>query len=549
MVRALLISFPGYPYTPSSLLPDNGLANLAGALIEAGHEVLVLDYGTIDAMKRLIPQDARPKLCGVYDGLRAAMSGRFSRLRGLVALFRLRLLDRSLARHRETEFIRVAQELAEIVKREKPDFVGFKLWNGDGFDGPIVMAEHLKRQFPNLKVFAGGPHVDFFRELIFERTKAFDALVFGEGEETILEIADFVSGKPALDFPNLITPDGVERETKRVENLDSLPMPVYEESIYPAMRGDQKIKIVVLDESRGCPYACAFCVQPVKSGHHRRLKSADRVVAEMKHVRDRYGIRTFRYAGSSTPAKLMREVAEKIVEQGLDVNYCSYGHFREFAPDDAPLLKRSGTFGILFGIESGSQKVLDLLNKRTTVEQIRTGVKAAKNAGIFVVGSVILPAPGDTEATMRETFDLLTDVRPDSVFIQFAGLYPRTPWANDPKRFGFDVNSETYCRQVMNYKLKTLFPPSFWSPLPYRINGLRFRQFARITERFALRLERAGLVTQLTDDIAMVSSALGIEPREFKELTARAVWTGDWEKMAEIVATFNERTKWTRQKT
>jgi radical SAM superfamily enzyme YgiQ (UPF0313 family) len=326
-------------------------------------------------------------------------------------------------------------------------------------------------------------------------------------------------------------------------------MPVYDENVYPAMRGDQKIKIVVLDESRGCPYACAFCAQPLKSGHIRRLKSAGRIVEEMKHVRDRYGIRTFRYAGSSTPAKLMREVAEKIVEQGLDVNYCSYGHFREFAPDDAPLLKRSGTFGILFGIESGSQKVLDLLNKRTTVEQIRTGVKAAKNAGIFVVGSVILPAPGDTEATMRETFDLLTDVRPDSVFIQFAGLYPRTPWANDPKRFGFDVNSETYCRQVMNYKLKTLFPPSFWSPLPYRINGLRFRQFARITERFALRLERAGLVTQLTDDIAMVSSALGIEPREFKELTARAVWTGDWEKMAEIVATFNERTKWTRQKT
>jgi hypothetical protein len=74
-----------------------------------------------------------------------------------------------------------------------------------------------------------------------------------------------------------------------------------------------------------------------------------------------------------------------------------------------------------------------------------------------------------------------------------------------------------------------------------------FRQFARITERFALRLEEDGLVTQLTDDIAMVGSVLGMEPAVFKEVAARAVWTGDWEKMGEMVATFNEKTKWRSQ--
>jgi hypothetical protein len=187
------------------------------------------------------------------------------------------------------------------------------------------------------------------------------------------------------------------------------------------------------------------------------------------------------------------------------------------------------------------------MHKPTSPGQIRTALKAAKDAGIFIVGSVILPAPGDTEETMQETFDLLMDIRPDSVFIQFPGIYPKTPWAENPERYGFNLDVESYCRQVMNYKIKTLFPPSFWSPLPYKLNGMPFRRFARITEQFALKLERNGLVTQLTDDIAMVGSVLGIEPREFKELTARAMWTGDWEKMAEIVANFNEKSKWMNQ--
>ena len=77
---------------------------------------------------------------------------------------------------------------------------------------------------------------------------------------------------------------------------------------------------------------------------------------------------------------------------------------------------------------------------------------------------------------------------------------------------------------------------------------MKFRKFARITEQFALKLESSGLVTQLTDDIAMVGSVLGIEPMEFKRLSAKATWTGDWEKMAEMVTTFNERSSCGTQK-
>lgn len=115
MAKALLVSYPGYPYTPSSLLPDNGLANLAGALIEAGHEVLVLAYGTVDTMRRLFPQPLRPKLCEVYNQVRSEGS---SRLTKLYSLFRLRVLDRQLAQHRMQETRRIAAEMAETARKE-----------------------------------------------------------------------------------------------------------------------------------------------------------------------------------------------------------------------------------------------------------------------------------------------------------------------------------------------------------------------------------------------------------------------------------------------
>ncbi len=102
----------------------------------------------------------------------------------------------------------------------------------------------------------------------------------------------------------------------------------------------------------------------------------------MKHARDRCGIGCFRRAGSSTPASVTQEIASEILKEGLDFSYCSYGHAKESRLECAAILRRSGLFGFLFGMEAGSQKVLDLMGKPTTVGPIRSVVMTAKRAGI-----------------------------------------------------------------------------------------------------------------------------------------------------------------------
>jgi radical SAM superfamily enzyme YgiQ (UPF0313 family) len=79
------------------------------------------------------------------------------------------------------------------IRSNKIDFVGLKLWNGDGFVASQIIAECIKKNFPDMPIFAGGPHVDIFLENIYKITDAFDCLVYGEGEETIVMLAEYVA--------------------------------------------------------------------------------------------------------------------------------------------------------------------------------------------------------------------------------------------------------------------------------------------------------------------------------------------------------------------
>ncbi|MDD5066019.1 MAG: cobalamin-dependent protein, partial [bacterium] len=274
MVKCVLISYAGYPYTLSSLLPDNGLANLAGALIRAGHKARILDYGTVSTIKRLIPQNHTEELNRLFK-----QYGNRIYKEGLVESNRL---NENLQEYQEGQAREIGKEIARFIQTEKADFAGIKLWNGDGFTGSIMIAEEIKKLLPGFPVVAGGPHVDMYNKYIWERTDAFDLLAQGEGEETIVRLADHYDGRTSLaGIPNLIYRKGDEvitAEKKWIEDLNTLPFPVYDKDVYLAMKGDEKIKIVVLDESRGCPNTCFFCMQPMKSGNRIRIKKAERII-------------------------------------------------------------------------------------------------------------------------------------------------------------------------------------------------------------------------------------------------------------------------------
>ena len=255
MTRSLLINYSGYPAVIRSLALDNGLANLAGSLIQKGHQTTILDYATVDTIRRLFPHEYSDELNSLTRKIISSLEQGLPPQRDDLNSFRD--LDDRINELQKEKVQQIAREISEYVKAHKVDFVGLKLWSGDGFAGSITIAEKLKQDNPRLPVFAGGPHVDSFKENIFDVCALFDALVYGEGEETITMLADYVSGKRKLqDIPNLIYKNNgriITTSIKRISSLDSLPFPVYDEDVYLAMNGNQKIKMVFIDESRGCP--------------------------------------------------------------------------------------------------------------------------------------------------------------------------------------------------------------------------------------------------------------------------------------------------------
>jgi len=545
LTRSLLINYSGYPAVIRSLALDNGLANLSGSLIQKGHQTTILDYATVDTIKRLFPHEYGDELSYLTRRIIASLELGLPPEEEDLRAFRE--LDTQIDELQKKKVQQIAREISEYAKAYEADFVGLKLWSGDGFEGSISIAEKLKQDNPKLPIFAGGPHVDSFMENIFDVCDLFDALVYGEGEETITMLADYVSGKRKLeDIPNLIYKNNgriITSPIRRIENLDSLPSPVYDEDVYLAMKGNQKIKMVFIDESRGCPNHCSYCIHPIKSGNRWRERTPEAVVEQMEEMNREYGFTTFRFAGSNPPPSLKKRIANEILNRGLKITYSAFGHITDGSVVDFELLRKSGCYSLFFGIESGSQRILDeTMNKGIKINQITKTIKACKQAGLYVVGSVIIPAPHETEETKRESLELLLRVRPDSVVVWFPALMLGTDWEKNSQKYGFDIpDRKSYFKEAMLYKIKSFYPPSLWEPSSeYRLNGKSFKEITNETGEFIRLLEKNRILTQITSETALIARDAGMSPRDLRDKERKYLSSGDYKNIEELVTKINQ---------
>ena len=531
----------GSPKILSDFIPDNGLAVLASCLIKEGNNVKILDFNRIDIFQEIIPQDVKKLLRKI--GKKIFMEGKKP---NILEIFKLKLAEERIRKEKERYCEMIKEEVFQIIEKEKIKFIGMKLWAGEGFEWSMELGRFIKKRYPEVKIFGGGPQVDIFGQEIFKIGEFFDGLCYGEGEETIVRLANFVQGKEKLEgIPNLIfKKDGRIFKTPRkyIDNLNDIPFPVYHPEIY--QRIEEKIKMFVLDESRGCPNSCYFCIHPIKSGK-RREKSPERIVEEIKHSIERYGVKLFRYAGSNTPVHLMEEIAKLILENGLKIKYTSFGHFKDMKDGNFSLLKKSGCEALFFGVESANEEILEKgMNKKIKKKEMEEVLKDCKSAGIFTVVSLIYPAPFENEKTRQETLQFMRDTKPDSAVVQFPGIYPGTVWFKKAEKFNFEIDKETYCEKVMTYKIKSLFPPRFWEPLPYKVNGMSFKEFAYETEKFQMDLKKEGINTGISDEAYLLYQYTDFPSLdEFLRNNRFFFFAGEEEGLKEEIYRINEKSK------
>ena len=236
----------------------------------------------------------------------------------------------------------------------------------------------------------------------------------------------------------------------------------------------------------------------------------------------------------------MADVATEILSRELKVKYTSFAHFASSTPDHFQRLAASGLRAMFFGLETASPEILkQATGKPQGPGVVRETIAAAQAAGIAVVCSMIVPLPGDTQETLQESLQAVIAMHPDSVPVQFPGLLPDTPWFLEPEKYGFEVDPEEYLRENMDYKIKLLFPPSFWKPLPYRLNGMDFSEFVKITGWFSQQLEAAGILTGVPDDNILMAELAGMPLKMLRDAARLWCASGNAPAMGQFVQAFN----------
>ncbi len=337
----------------------------------------------------------------------------------------VKLLDLNLSKNPQ-------MELQETLRKFKPDLVGATSTT------PIIkkvyqIAETVKKYDKTVVVVAGGPHPSA-RPVEVLRESCIDYVIQGQGEPAISSIVE--DGRPA-GIPNLyykengavINPE----KNEVVQDLDALPYPAYDLLDISKYRQpriiSRKEPVGYVETSRGCYGRCIYCNKNIH-GSKIRSKSPARTVDEMEWMLH-LGFREIQIIDDNFTANKERAhaVCEEILRRGLKFPWYPRGGIRVDRVDLELLtiMKRAGCYRIPFGVESGSQRVLDTIGKGITLGQVEKSVYLAKKVGMETECYFILGLPSETEEDLQRTIDFAVKLDPDYVKFPFMVPLPGTP--------------------------------------------------------------------------------------------------------------------------
>ncbi|OPL19711.1 MAG: hypothetical protein AVO35_01690 [Candidatus Aegiribacteria sp. MLS_C] len=280
----------------------------------------------------------------------------------------------------------------------------------------LSLVRESKRRFPDVPVVVGGYHTTFCVGPFLEAEA--DYVVQGEGEqrfpmliEHLEKGSDFtLDGLHGHGFDLKREPRNNPIEDLPFGNFDPLPLETYWQLHYahgPVRTG----RYISLFTSRGCPFNCAFCQTPRMWGGHWMAKSYQRIVDEMDFYHDRYGVSDFHIQDEnfSLSRERTRSFAEEILRRGREYTYCFPSGIKveTVGERELELLYRSGCRYFALSPESGSSKVLDLMNKPVDLEHVEKVVSICNRLGIRVNCNFVLGFPGEEREDRRKTYRLI----------------------------------------------------------------------------------------------------------------------------------------------
>jgi len=298
------------------------------------------------------------------------------------------------------------------------------------------LCEEIKKIKPEIPIWVGNSVASSIPELFLKNTKA-DVAVIGEGEITVKELARATACGDDLIKVNGIyyKKDGQIIKTapqELVQDLDRLPRPAYdlfEQELYmtlvPSPVGKRPFCLGV--SIRGCPYHCTYCYHPYQDSRIR-CQSAQRMIEDIIYAKSKYDFDSFAWTDDEFTAnrKRMYEFCDLLEKEKIKARWSGAARVNDITEDMLKRMKSAGCGWLGFGIESGSQKILDNIKKGVTVEQAKKAIELCKKVGIQPGISLMIGNVGETSQTIQETVEFMKEVNCPPPKFHITTPYPQT---------------------------------------------------------------------------------------------------------------------------
>jgi len=380
-----------------AVYPSIGIAYLAGAARQAGHEVRVIDA----------------------EAQQIDMSG-----------LRSRTLD------------------------YQPDVVGFQTFCAN-LRRCQQTATMIKDDLPECRIVFGGVQATLFPDESLSAPSV-DYVIRGEADRSFVKLLEVFQGQRLLsEVGGLVYREGgltkaAEREPL-IRDLDSLPEPALDLFSMPLYHSSAQLRgqrTMLMFTSRGCPFDCAYCSGDLIFGSSFRFHSAGRVIQQMRRLRDECDADSIQFYDETFTVSRKRvvELCREINSAGVTMPWACFTRVDLVDEQLLRIMKAAGCYQIFFGVETGVPRLLQLIRKGTTLDQAREAFHLTRKVGIETVASFMLTLPTETERETWQTIQFGLELDPDYVYWLTFTPYPGTDLAEIAQASGTIIhrNYESY---------------------------------------------------------------------------------------------------------
>jgi radical SAM superfamily enzyme YgiQ (UPF0313 family) len=329
--------------------------------------------------------------------------------------------------------------IIEQIKRRKPVLVGMSFLSTTSYPYAKILARQIRAADDRVKLAFGGVFASLNAGLVKLQCPEVDFVCRGDGEQLLLDLLDrledpqdvrgvtWAKDGRVVNNPNRPVERHLDqwpfpdRESLELDFVESMPLDV------PAVLSMERF--TTMQTSRGCPWPCVFCDIPIFNEGKWRARSAQHVVEELKHLEaNGYGSVYFVDDHFLLQPKRIEAICNGVIDAKLRIQWGIEGRVDSVVQHLFPVMAKANCRTVMFGIESGSQKILDRLKKEQTLEEVTTAVQNAKRAGIEIVhGFFTVGNPDETVEDMRATFDFASKLPLDTFGFNRLCVYRGTP--------------------------------------------------------------------------------------------------------------------------